>query len=180
MTSTTAWLIAIVAVALVRKFDEGSREWLDDVAQKPARLLRRIWHVLVYVPLLWDDTDWDYSSLYFMVIFKLKRMEAAIRDGYNTRADEVADTVKEARLVLERVATDDYWTWRAYQDLLIPDEYLDKPKHRADGCVEYVSNLPEEHAKEFKEITEREEALKRQDLEHFGKLFSKYSRTWWD
>lgn len=155
-------------------------EWVGDVARKPGRLLRRIWHVLVYIPILWDDVDWDYNSLYKLMIFKMKRMESAIRDGYNMKADNVADTVKEARLVLERVDNDDYWTWEAYQDLLIPDEYLEESTVDEKGRFRYVSNLPDEHDAEFRDLCKREEALKRQDLEHFGLLFKKYSRTWWD
>jgi hypothetical protein len=36
-------------------------------------------NMVAYAPLIWRDRDWDYEFLYRMLLFKMKRMQPAIR-----------------------------------------------------------------------------------------------------
>lgn len=67
---------------------------------------RGISNIIDYAPLVWRTREWDYSYLYEMIIFKLKRMEICLDDTY-LHSEKDAKDIKVARICLERLVDDD-------------------------------------------------------------------------
>lgn len=170
------------------------RMWLDDHNPLPYRvrwwfrdcdLLHpvRVWHKLGnlarWAPLLWDDVDWDYSSLYIMMHTKLRFMRECLEENHShTDWQETVVQLRTAEDCLSRLATDDYimeefvaHNARFPRDL----RWVDLP----DGNRQLVPMSDEEHEAFFK-IVHKEEALRQADLETFAKQFVEHSRGWWD
>lgn|SRR5574344_2581398 len=49
---------------------------------KIKRLFNKIIKIFQYIPLLWEDEDWDYSYLLELIKFKLKRMRNNLEEYY--------------------------------------------------------------------------------------------------
>lgn len=153
------------------------------------RLARKLGKMIAWFPVIWNDHDWDHDYLYRIIAFKLGRMENAIRNGgISSQSEATADRIRTARLAIERLIADEYWTFQAYRDLLVPEDFMGPEREKArledeaDGGAffSFVSTLPDEHLPRFRELSARAEQLKKQDLELFARMFVKYSQTWWD
>lgn len=153
-----------------------STDWLH-----PTRAWRKLSNVVRWVPLLWRDVDWDHSSLYEVVEFKLANMRAhQLSHGNHDDCDEVARQMGEAATRLRRVREDDYLgeEWKAYGA-----KYPRKPMGEWEQTPEghrVMPEMPEEQSAEFRKLCEREEFLIVRDLDEFGKIFAEKSRGWWD
>ena len=130
--------------------------------KKIKRLFRRTFSNLKnlcrWFPVIWRDKDWDYCYLLDVMEFKLKNMEDFFLDGKNTfslRKDtlRVAKQLKMARLLVKRIAEDDYIDLLSFEGTI----WGTKPNYR-----------------------EEEKYLFNQDMELLFKIFKKYLRSWWD
>jgi len=69
------------------------------------KILRKIKRVLEWVPVLWNDEDFDYAHLLEIMIFKLKRMENFFNSKYawSSDAKQQAASMRLFRVSLERI-----------------------------------------------------------------------------
>lgn len=168
-------------------------DWFD-VIYRP---YCRVWHfcstikkMFIYFPLIWRDQDWDADFLYEMMEFKMERMLKALKEG---SAEHDKDTLQALRIcarIMHRLSH----RWE-YHDRIWArhDEKWGNIKSRfgpsrEDGLRQWIVErenvkTPEDEEQERKdmfECIEMEEKIVSRDLKIFGKLFAKYSRSWWD
>src|SRR5689334_18043593 len=67
----------------------------------------RVRHVAAYVPILWNDYDFDQSFFYRLMAFKLGRMEKRMERF----RPEVVKEIRTPRILCERIASEPYIDW---------------------------------------------------------------------
>jgi hypothetical protein len=152
-----------------------SWDWLH-----PTRIWRKITNVVRWTPTLWNDVDWDYSSLYIMMEKKIAYMrEHQIKHANHTDFEELADQMTKAEGCLRRIREDNYlekeWDEHHEKYPRVPHDQWEKT---ADGGS-VMPPMSEECSKDFKRLIKLEEGLMQEDYEEFAKIF-KISRGWWD
>jgi len=159
------------------------KEWIRDIeltainhgyfyaiVHQPVYFYRRAKHVLSWVPILWDDFDWD--SMYMMILMreKLRRMrnhfiEEHIVEDYEKIALEI--------LIAENTLT-----------RLIDDVYVDKDweEHRKKYGEFKLGKKSsgEEESNDVRRIGEKEAAAQLADAKFLGDWIAIHYRTWWD
>lgn len=120
-----------------------------------------------YAPLIWEDRDWDYSSLLHIMRFKIRRMRDCI--GGNSLTAHCEDNVAEmakADVLLRNVIEED------------PDDEWSQHYSQWDS-----------HIKAFKDCKNQREHRRSLNLSHLReernwralwRHMDKYLRGWWD
>jgi hypothetical protein len=103
-----AKLYKILAFALIKRAYKEVRyqvenRW-DNVCTFFANVREFINKLIVYVPFLWKDRDWDYGFLEQMLMIKLNRMAKNIESNdYIESSKRVAKQIRYAVYLLERI-----------------------------------------------------------------------------
>src|SRR3990172_2873091 len=51
------------------------RHWYNDQDLfHPTRIVRKVKNIVRWIPILWNDADWDYGHLYDIMEFKIRNM----------------------------------------------------------------------------------------------------------
>lgn len=114
---------------------------------------------------------WDYTFIYRLMGKALGEMEK----GFNSNralscvAPNRAKEIKIARILLKRIEQDEY---ASPEEKRLWEKVLKRKPL-------FPLSLTEEERKFLRKEYDRQEQQKKQDLEHFCKLFMK-SRGWWD
>jgi hypothetical protein len=136
-----------------------------------------------WFPVIWDDYDWDHSTILTILKFKLDRMEKAFRSKHAMAVDseKLADQIKRCSLVLDRLIEDDYTAFDKH------DEKWGEISMEFEGNklnIERPNAVTEEdkvkESKEFLDCCEHEDYLINQDLEFLFDTMKKHIRSWWD
>lgn len=72
----------------------------------------RIKRVITWIPILWEDEDWDYAYMYKIFATKLKSMEVDSLIWTTTSAPNDRKRIKMSRILCERLADEMFY----YQD----------------------------------------------------------------
>lgn len=161
--------------------------WNDRDYFHPIRCYQKVCKIISYVPILWNDWDWDYVCLYNLMAFKLKKMKEHHREC-QTIADweTVANEIEVAEGALRRLAADDYCAKAheehrkkfkegdSFEDRFIPVEEEKDSRYRT------MKPMSDEERESFRSIMDSEEECRQKDLAIFCKMFTEYSRGWWD
>lgn len=148
--------------------------------------VRRLYH---WLPVLWNDRDYDYSFFYHILRFKLKRMAAHLREhNILLYTERYARQIDYAVFLLDRIIADDYCAskYAAHQEKW-GDVSFDK-RLENDGTYSldiYVtkareSGLDEQEAAEFRTLSELKYRCKENDLDRLFRHIRKYHQRWWD
>lgn len=77
-------------------------------------MLRNFWYgiknIIRWAPVIWDDVDWDWTSLATIMEYKLRRsahLEETI--GHHTTSLHDAHDMKICANILKRLLDDNYW-----------------------------------------------------------------------
>jgi len=168
-------------------------DWFD-VIHNP---YSRVWHfcytikkMLSYFSVIWKGEDWDADFLFELMEFKMKRMFYALENGSAEHEKDVLQALRICIKIMHRMSHrweyhDRIWDrhdrkWGSFKTTFGP--VLKNNCRRMTMERENVKT-PEDEEQERKEMFEcadMEEKIMSRDLEIFGKLFAKYSRSWWD
>ena len=78
--------------------------------------LRRLW---AWLPIIWEDRDFDQAYLYRIMAFKLRRMQRVVGDdGYHVGSERDAKNIAICAHILERLASDDSEIFGRERELL--------------------------------------------------------------
>ena len=136
-------------------------------------------NIVRWLPILWDDVDWDFTSLYVVMYTKLRFMRDH-HEEHHHHTDWQADVMhmKIAEDCLRRLQKDNYLEneWNNYHKKFPRDgRWIDLP----DGMKQMPPMSDKQHS-EFLKICESEEAAKQSDLQDFASTFVNHVREWWD
>jgi hypothetical protein len=152
------------------------QDWLH-----PSRIYWKIKNVVRWTPILWNDVDWDYTSLYIVTLNKIKNMREHHEEHHNhTDWEEVVSQMKTAEGCLERLIEDNYLSeeWDKHRDKYprIPHSLWEK---LPDGCIK-MPDMKEKERVEFLKLVDAEEKLRQTDKETFASAWTKHVQQWWD
>lgn len=151
-------------------------DWLH-----PSRTWRKIRNVVRWVPVLWEDADWDHTYLYRIIEFKLRNMAAhQVEHGHHEECESTAQQMLDAADALRRVREDDYLEteWARYAE---GEDRLDVSKweRTPEGHLK-MPPLSDEKRVWLRSLSDRHESLVVRDLRLFADAMVEKSRGWWD
>jgi hypothetical protein len=126
--------------------------------------LKNLW---LWLPIIWNDRQWDHHFFYLLLKHKLELMEDYFRHSAITLdSKKDANKIRLCIFLVNRILEDNYYE-RATRHL----PYINLLSHNSN-----------EYRREIKRKlwVERARMLSRQDLRYLGKLISKHSLSWWD
>lgn len=149
--------------------------------------LKKIKKIIDYIPILWNDYDWDYSYIDKILLYKLKRMKKVFDNKKNKQFWDFGKEQSIYRqkaykalciciLILERQINDFYFdTYRYLIDQDLKWEETENPEYYQLSNDWKISSNVELYNKKEKlaeNCRERDEKL-------FGYLFTAYKQYWW-
>ena len=73
------------------------------------RFFRKIKHIIKWLPILWDDADWDHYYLLKILRFKLAEMLKYFHNFEYVETEEYEKQMKRCLHLIDRLQRDDYW-----------------------------------------------------------------------
>lgn len=156
------------------------------------RFINKIINVFVWLPIIWNDHDWDHVYFYIIIRHKLKRMEKFFR-GPNALclgSKKQANKIHKCVLVLDRLIEDDYYRlagmelfdkkWGALRMETAPINkkgFVRLLLHR-ENIITLEDSINSD--REFKSILKKKDALIKQDLVYLFNQLQKHITFWWD
>lgn len=137
-------------------------------------------NVIRWIPLIYRDRDWDYVYLMEIIKFKLENMEECFRKyGCTVDSKRKAKEMRICIKLLGRIAEDDYCE-KEYDDHY---EKWGRPefKDHTIKCSKIITKDDElQSRKESNRLYEKEEKLKKQDMDLLFKIMRRKILGWWD
>lgn len=141
-----------------------------------------------WLPILWDDEDWDSNKLFRIMQFKISRIRKCIeKNQRHTCADRNVRDMRIAELYLDRFINDTFPIGNAYfctcpLEMMIQDSEGATTFHFCNACREYLGTLESTRIRRKMKKGQRFYGMRseNQAWENFCKHFMKHSRKWWD
>jgi len=148
--------------------------------------IKNVWK---WLPIVWDDKQWDHVYLYIILRHKLSIMERYFREnGHLVRSEEDAKKMKLCILLLDRLIKDDY-SFNAFKKHDKKWGEIDLKRVRlpngSTGCCISRPNAitrkeKEKERKETIRCAKHEDYLRKQDIVYLFDTIKKHIRSWWD
>lgn len=151
------------------------KDWVEDVfwyskfscfLRKSGRFVKRLGR---WLPVLWNQEDWDYEYIYDLLIMKMKELKEDMSKDYWHDQKEVQRGIKQIDICLKRL--DMYLNWTNYYDYPMEDIYYEPT---SNGCMKMCYSS-EENEKQRAGALDFEE----KNFNKFWKDFIKWHRGWW-
>lgn len=160
------------------RFWWGDQDWLH-----PRRTYCKTVRLLSWVPVLWDDVDFDYSGIYHILYFKLKSMhEEQSTNSHHVDSGRTCAEMAVARDCAHRLWKDSYLSaeWEAHYTRW-PSMFDRRSEwiHLPNGSVQ-MPNMKEQESENFTRLADEEERLRRADMDQLSKSLATQIRGWWD
>lgn len=179
------------------------QDWLEEYIVSPVEnFLLSIQRVIDYLPVIWNDRDFDAHYMWKLLEVKLRRLSKCIENGHHVGCEKTAKDILVcahlARRLGEQEYKDEYISaWSDKQDELLSKEidagYRCSSKycgvcHRTNmSDCEVLRSINHQYLPEHKRVLDRmsdlcytkEVELNKQDFELFCKLLKNH-RKWWD
>lgn len=134
--------------------------------RRVGRFLKRI---IRWLPILWNQEEWDYAYIYDLLVMKMKELRKDLSNDTWHEEKGVQRSIREIDICLGRL--DRYLNWTEYYDYPMEDIYYEPT---GDGCQRmcYASEKNEK---------QRLGAIKFEDdnFKKFWRDFVKWHRGWW-
>jgi len=152
------------------------------------RFYRKIKNILSWMPILWENYEWDYVYLLKIIKKKLELMEDFYlhsEQAYSLDSEKTADDIREAIAILDRMIECDYLSVALEKfDEKYPDyewgKFDTKPVEGRTDAVEWVNDMTEEQQKLFRECGKISDDMENLDYEAFFNYLKNRLRFWWD
>jgi len=144
-----------------------------------------------YSIFLWNDYDWDWSYIFTLFQYKLKRTRVCIEksttmnESYQKR---IVKQLKYSEFLLERIIKDEYINslmnkhkqkWGEHIMWFTPCENGMRQLHQTYKRIVTEEDKMQER-QDFLNMMNEEERLKAKDVERLFRHIEKYYRYWWD
>lgn len=146
-------------------------------------------NLISWIPIIWNDRDWDQYYLYEILRFKLTRMEEHFRcHSHVANGPKDAKRMRLCALLLDRLIKNEYDT-NSYQAVdkkwgEIELDFIDTGDDygKVEIKREKVKNDEDDKicCKEVLNASEHARYLLKQDLDFLFDTMKKHIQTWWD
>ena len=146
---------------------------------------QNLWHVIIWIPVIWQDRDWDEDFLFRIIHYKIKRMRLHFRDEGIVETKQMCDQLQEVEDVLAQVLKGS-WSYIEKEQEELDKKYgelqivYDDPESQ-HKCSVHVRFKPdsEEYHNEVKRLFLLEEERYTADIAKAFDLIKKNCRSWW-
>lgn len=139
--------------------------------------IKRIW---TWIPVLWEDRDWDHGFILTILEFKIKQNRLHIEKyGTHLHNDRDSKSMRIAEILIERIRNENYCKLQLEEHRKKWGEYeFDNSRiTRAKVITTYDAEL---ELAESKRISTHQEYLRKQDWDYLSKHLKDNMATWWD
>lgn len=135
--------------------------------------LRRIGRFILrlgrWVPVLWNQEEWDFSYMYDLLVMKMKELKKDMsKDSWHNQK-EVQRGIKQIDICLARL--DRYRNWPDYYDYPMEDIYSEPTEN---GCYKMCYASEKNEKQRLGAIT-----FEQKNFDKFWKDFIKWHLGWW-
>jgi len=159
---------------------------------RPFRIFaNNIVRIIKWIPIIWQDRDWDYQYLYDVLKFKMSNMINYIKKYSHTAEPEntnIINSMIEVRDLINKIQTFDYSKeslkqigfYNKYPDFQLKMDFVKEPNE--DGYYTAKFNLEEGSEKEklYNSHYELKAKLENDDIHKLFELMATNIRNWWD
>lgn len=154
------------------------QDWLH-----PRRTYYKFVRILSWIPVLWNDVDWDYSGIWHILYFKLRLMRGEQSIGsLHVDSDKTCAEMRVAEDCAYRLWKDTYLSaeWDAHHNKW-PSMFERKSEwvHLPNGSVR-MPDMKEREREEFHRLADEQERLTQADMDQLSKSLATQIRRWWD
>lgn len=157
---------------------------LEDYIWKVRKFFKRLKKIYDYIPLLWEDEDWDHDYLTKMLRYKLTRMAKCIKDNNYVEANNrIAKQINYAVFLIDRFDNNDEIFFSDPRYIALKEQYGDLKFGGFRGLSPSKITTLEEYEDYNKgmSVLYKEYAAREEDtLDRLFKHMRKYFRHWWD
>jgi len=90
--------------------------FLELLYHHPRLVLYGSQNLIKYFKVVWNDRDWDFNDIYFLLQTKLEYVEHYTRRyGNHEESEQDADNIKKCIELIDKLIKDDYYINRPYQ-----------------------------------------------------------------
>lgn len=158
---------------------------IKTIKSKINKIIEGIQNIIRWVPVIYQDRDWDYDFIYVLLYHKLKNMQEFFESDkvWSTKSDRVAKQIMISKNLCKRLSDQQYLTnaLTNYHNKYGEDstvwhsEPTENPKlHRL------VWDWSEQQHKDFTKASNHSDYMEQQDLDYLFKYLRKYIQGWWD
>lgn len=147
-------------------------------------ILNGIENLFIWLPIIWNDRQWDHFFFYKILQKKLLLMEKFWASGETTTAnpERTEKQIRIARILCDRLIAHDYIS---NAKLFVDDidenfefKFEDSPDH--PGFCRLIDNRTDKEKKAFSKACGLAHTVEKQDKEYLFGLLNKYVDKWWD
>lgn len=170
-------------------FDSLVPDWFRDLKTEIRWFFKNIKRIFEYLPVVWNDRDWDEHYIYKILKYKIERTRRENLRGNHLHKNRYAKQMRTCEILLDRLAKDNYFDKlnekheKKWGELKV--DFLPVNPDSGYGQIDLshpnakTAEQKEQQSKEFKRIMKQENMLRKQDLDLFAKIFARNSRNWW-
>lgn len=157
------------------------RNWLGKI-----NLWRNIKRIISWIPVLWNNYDFDECYLLKVMEHKFKLMEKFFDSdkAWTVSAKRHAYQCRVCKNLCKRLAKDDYSTpYDKRNEIVLRRPWKTKPVKNKEGKIISHELVDEDTKIETYYILlshEHEEKMIQQDIDYLCKMIRKHLRDWWD
>jgi len=151
------------------------------------KMLRKLKRALSYAIFGYNNEDYDYSFIYTLLEFKLKRMQQALINGVAEHDKATLQSLRVTLRLLNRINTKQYTYFMDQHDKKWGSPILNfestPDKNYSRLIIERLLVKPGEEPQQRVELIEamsKDEEQQSRDIRLLHSILTKYSRTWWD
>lgn len=138
----------------------------------------KVCNVISWVPIIWNDEDFDWSYTYRIMEVKFRRLADCMENGHCLHGYKYAKEVRIAAALCKRITDDRY----LFSEPPIGPWHHVSPIHVQSGqyfAFPFISYPREVTVKEYRRRW-YEEYMLNQDLEYLHRYLTKKVHCWWD
>jgi len=106
-------------------------------------------NILDFLPVVWQDRDWDYTYLYKILHAKLRKMEENTGWDFFVGGEKEKKNVTEARMLCERIINEnEYWRDRYFENST-SRFWIFLPSQQADRDIERLCMILQKHSQKW-------------------------------
>jgi len=149
------------------------------------QLIKNIIRIIQWIPILWEDRDWDYTHLYQILQYKISRMRPEMTNHENSELEQKHMRICEN--LLQRLMDDKYDDF--YMDKLENKygDYITIPEKKGDAKIFSLSRNKiksdsdkKEYSKDCKKYFKLANKVKENDKDLLFKIMKKRIEGWWN
>lgn len=181
---------------MLKAFEESTwlQDKLSDLIAPIRSFIRKLKRAAAYAIQGYNSYDWDYSYLFKLIEFKIKRIELEIINGHAIPDKQTLQSLRLCLKLLKRINNSEYHYFLDIHNAKWGEsEWVFHRKEEdgteiPNGCsrleiIKRNANTPEEKAQEREEFQiafRLDDAQEARDKRLLFRIMEKYHQLWWD